>query len=88
MNICELCKSEYNQILPHGYCNGCRKALNAQRNPHKNAADVVIPFIEKYADKEFKYKGKDITVHETRGENCKCSDCPVLYGMDCPTSNQ
>lgn len=19
-----------------------------------------------------------------RGENCQCSDCPVLYGMDCP----
>lgn len=19
-----------------------------------------------------------------RGENCQCSDCPVLYGDDCP----
>ena len=31
INKCKLCDTEYNQILPDGYCDGCRKALNAQQ---------------------------------------------------------
>jgi hypothetical protein len=28
---CKLCDTEYNQILSDGYCDGCRKALEAQQ---------------------------------------------------------
>lgn len=27
-----------------------------------------------------------IAIMVGRSENCECSDCPVLYGADCPTS--
>lgn len=27
---------------------------------------------------------KEVTFLIGRGKNCKCSDCPVLYGDDCP----
>ena len=26
---------------------------------------------------------KEVTFLMGRGENCQCSDCPVLYGGDC-----
>lgn len=27
---------------------------------------------------------KEVVFLFGQGENCKCSDCPVLYGGDCP----
>ena len=30
-NKCKMCDTEYNQILPDGYCDGCRKCLEAQQ---------------------------------------------------------
>lgn len=27
---------------------------------------------------------KEVVFLIGRGENCQCSDCPVLYGGDCP----
>ncbi len=31
-------------------------------------------------------KGKEVVGVIGRGKNCTCSDCPVLYGAECPTS--
>ena len=27
---------------------------------------------------------KEVTFLQGRGENCPCSDCPILYGSECP----
>ena len=31
-------------------------------------------------------QGREFIALIGRGENCTCSDCPVLYGETCPTS--
>lgn len=35
-----------------------------------------------------KVKTKEVVFLRGRGENCECSDCPVLYGGDCPYDNE
>lgn len=31
-----------------------------------------------------KIKKKEVVFLIGRGDNCQCSDCPVLYGGECP----
>ena len=38
----------------------------------------------KTTDFDGKVLERDVTFLIGRGENCQCSDCPVLYGGECP----